>query len=256
MKIYLDFVFLINFSIDFLLLFGTSKILKEVTPLKNLLLGSIVGSISLLLLFLKLNNLELFLLKIILSVLMILTTFKKKNFLKNITYFYLLSIILGGSLYLLDISFSYQQNGFIFVKNSYFLNFVIIIIIAPLIIYLFVKEHLNYKNIYSNHYVVEIYLNNKQYKLEGMLDTGNQLVDPYKKRAIILVDMDIDYTKFKFIYVPYKALNIEGVIPCISPDRVIIKDKIFSNCLIGLSKDKFSLQGANCILPNQFKEDL
>lgn len=256
MKVYLDFVFFINFFFDFLLLFGTSKILKRVVSLKRLLLGSIVGSLSLVFLFYDFNSIQLFLVKILLSVLIILCTFGKRNLFANIGYFYLLSIILGGFLYLFDISFSYKNSGVVFVRNGFFLNFFIILIAGPVIIYYYVKENIKYKNMFSNRYVVEIYINDKLYKMEGMLDTGNQLIDPYKKRAIIIVDLDIDIAKNKFIYVPYKALNTNGIIPCVKPDRVIIKEKVFSSCLIGLSKDKFMLDGASCILPNQFKEEL
>ena len=256
MKIYLDFVFIINFFFDFLLLFGTSKILERVLSLKRLILGSIVGTLTILSLFISLSSLELFFLKIILSFLIILVTFGKKDFLKNITYFYILSIILGGTLYLFDITFTYENTGLIFIKNGYVLNIVLILISSPIIIYLYIKEHISYKTTLSNKYNIEIYLNDNKYVLEAILDTGNTLTDPYKKRPVILVDEKITYKRKKIIYVPYKALNTEGVVPCIIPDKVIINSKEFKNCLIGLSKEKFSLNGATCILPNTFKEEL
>ena len=121
---------------------------------------------------------------------------------------------------------------------------------------MYIKEHYSYKNKISNKYKVEIHLNNKKYKLEAILDTGNNLSDPYKKRPIILIDEIVDSKRKKIIYVPYKALNTEGVIPCILPDKVIVNDKEYKNILIGLSKDKFSLNGISCILPNKLKEDL
>lgn len=235
---------------------GTSKVLKEVVSVRRLLLGSLVGSLSLGFLFFSFNSVELFIVKVVLSVLIILSTFGRKNFFRNFCYFYLLSIILGGGLYLFDINLSYQNRGVLFVKNGLGLNLILVLICAPIIIYLFVKENIKYKSIYSDKYVVEIYINDQKYMVEGMVDTGNQLVDPYKRRSIILVDLDIDLGKMKYIYVPYKALNTSGVIPCFSPDRVIVGNKIFSNCLVGISKDKFFLNGASCILPNKFKEEL
>lgn len=256
MKIYLDFVFIINFFFDFLLLFGTSKILKRVVSLKRLLLGSLIGTISLIFLFFSLSSLELFLYKVFLSILIIFITFGKKELLKNLTYFYILSIILGGTLYLLDITFTYKNTGLVFIKNGYILNIILIIFVSPITIYLYIKEHFSYKITLSHKYKIEIYLNDNKYVLEAILDTGNTLTDPYKKRSIILVDEPLEYKRKRLIYVPYKALNTEGVIPCILPDKVVINDKEFKNCLIGLSKDKFSLNGATCILPNTFKEEL
>ena len=239
MKIYLDLILIINFIIDYLLLYGTKKILKNKTSIKRILLGSIIGSISSLLLIYQ-NNI---IIKILLSILIIIITFGINNIIKNITYFYLLSIILGGTLYLFDL-------------NIYKLNYQILLLISPILIYLYIKENIKYKNIYLNNYIVEIYINNKLYKLEGMIATGNELKDPYKKRSIILVNINLDYRKFKFLFVPFNALNTQGIIPCIKPDKIIINNKIFTNYLIGLSKDKFHLNGVECILPNTIKEEL
>lgn len=256
MKIYLDFVFIINFFFDFLLLYGTSKILKRIVPLKNIIIGSLIGTITLFFLFFDLSSAQLFLAKIILSIIIIVVTFGKKNLFQNITYFYLLSIILGGSLYLLDITITYENKGFMFIKNGYALNVIIIVILAPIIVGKYIKEHLNYKTKISNKYQIEIHINENKYILEAILDTGNTLADPYKKRPVILIDENINYKRKKIIYVPYKALNTTGIIPCILPDKIIINKKEFKNYLIGLSKDKFSLDGASCILPNKLKEEL
>ncbi len=256
MKVYLDFVFFINFFFDFLLLFGTKKILKKQTSLIRLLFGSTVGSLSTFFLFFHIHSFSLFLFKIFLSCLMIFVTFGKRDFFRCIGYFYLLSVILGGSLYLLGITTTYDQQGMVFVKNGIQLNLLFFFLFAPIILFSYLFEHVKYRRMYENVYPVEIDFGSKQYKLEGMLDTGNQLTDPFKKRAVILVNCDIKVAKSKFIYVPYKALNTSGVIPCFLPDRVIVKDKIFTNCLVGMSKEKFCLGGVQCILPNQFKEDL
>ena len=39
-------------------------------------------------------------------------------------------------------------------------------------------------------------------------------------------------------------------------DKVIVEEKEFSNCLVGISKDKIVIDGVECILPNIFKEEL
>jgi stage II sporulation protein GA (sporulation sigma-E factor processing peptidase) len=255
MKIYLDLVLITNFFIDFILLYGTSKILKKYITLKRLLLGSFIGALSIFLLFINLNTLELTILKILLSVLIIISTFGLKDLKKNIIYFYILSIILGGTLYLLDITKLTNKNT-MFIKNPYIFNFILLLLITPIIVFKYLKEYKYHKEIISNKYIIEININDKKYTLDAILDTGNRLKDPYKKRPIILVDKDIKNTKKRPIYVPYKALNTNGVIKCILPDKVIINNKEFKNCLIGLSNDKFSLNGVSCILPNTFKEDL
>ena len=256
MKIYLDLVFLLNFFFDFILLFATSKVLKNIIKLKRLLLGSLVASTSIFLLFIELNSLSLFFLKLIISFFIILVTYGKRNFLKNISYFYLISIILGGTLYLLNISFNYKNKGILFINNGLSINLILTIIVTPIIIFSYVKEVLLYKNTYGNIYEVVISMNNKKYRLKALLDTGNQLVDPYKKRSVILINNNINIEEDNYILVPFKALNTKGLIKCFKPTSVTIGNKEFTNCLIGLSKDTFSLNDIDCILPNKFKEDL
>lgn len=256
MKIYLDLVFLLNFFFDFLLLFATTKILKEIVPLRRILFGSLVAALTILVLFIDVSSFTLFLIKVILSIIIILITFGKRNFLKNISYFYLLSIILGGSLYLFRNTLVFKNKGLLFVNNGFSINFILLLVVSPIIIFCYVKEHILYRNTYGNIYEVEIIVKNKVYKLRGIIDTGNRLKDPYSKRDVILVNNNIKINGNKFIYVPYKALNTTGIIKCYKVDKVIIKNQEFKNCLIGISKDKISLNDVDCILPNSFKEDL
>ncbi len=248
-------VFLLNFILDFFILYGVLKVLKRNKKIYRLLLGSLVGSLTTFLLLVKISSGELFLCKILLSCLIIIVSFGKEEFFKNLSYFYLISIILGGCFYLLDLGVVFQGKGLIIAKDKQLFNFIFLIGGSLVIIFLFIREQLQYKSTYSDKYIVKIYINKKCYDLEGMIDTGNRLKDPYKKRDVILVNLKLD-RRYKYIYVPYKALNTEGVIPCLKPDKVVIAEKEFSNCLIGFSKDHFALDGANCILPNTFKEEL
>ena len=113
---------------------------------------------------------------------------------------------------------------------------------------------LKYKEIIPNKYMVFITIRKKTYQLEGLLDTGNQLISPYHGESIILVNLNI--SSKKWIYVPYKALNTSGVVCCIRPDKVLVNKQEIPHCLIGIAKDKFSLGGVQCILPNSIKERL
>ena len=92
--------------------------------------------------------------------------------------------------------------------------------------------------------------------MKGMIDTGNHLTDPYKKRPVILINKGFNIKKEKCIYVPYKALNTNGLIKCYIPDKFEVNNKIYNNYLIGISKEKFELSDIDCILPNKLKEEL
>lgn len=242
MKIYIELVFIVNFLLDFIILYGTKRLLKLNKSNKRLLLASIIGSLSTIIVFLKITNIILIILKILLSLILIIVSFGKNNILINTFYFYLISIIVGGTIYLFDLN-----------KSLYF-NYLILIILSPIIIYLLIKELNKHRLNINDKYLVEITISKKKYKLEGFIDTGNRLSSPIKKEPVILVNLKINYNKV--IYIPYKALNTEGIIPCIKPDKIMINNKQIKNYLVGLATDKFTIDNVNCILPNKLKEDL
>lgn len=257
MKIYLDLVFLINVFFDFILLFGVKYLLKKRTKLHRLIIGSLVGGSSIFFLFIPLNSFSLFILKIIISIVMILVTFGSKNFLKTYVYFYVISIFLGGIMYFLNNTFSYKNKGIVFFSNGFSINFLVMIIISPIILYLYIKDKKNYEENKKNYYQVDIYINQKKYCLTGYLDTGNTLTDPYKKRPVIIVkNDDIVFPYEKSILVPFQTIANNGLIKCIKPDKIVIENKEISNCLIGKSETEFKLNDSDCILPNKLKEEL
>lgn len=238
---YIELIYILNFLLDYMILYGTKRLLKINTNIKRLLLASLIGSLTTNILFININSISLFIIKVIVSIIMNLIAFKKENIIKNTIYFYLISIIIGGTIYLFDIKVSY-------------LKLIILVLIPPIIIYLFVKEQINYKLNYKDKYIVRITIEDKVYNLEGFIDTGNHLKDPITKKSVILVNLEIPLNKV--LYIPYKALNTEGIIPCIKPEKIEIDNKLITNCLVGISKDKITIPGINCILPNKLKEEL
>ena len=256
MKVYLDIIFLLNIWFDFLLLISVSILLKRNIKLRKIFLGSLIGSLTFFILFIKMNNIILFVFKIFISIFMNIITFNYKNFkytLTNIAYFYLSSIILGGGMYLFNDLLSFSNNGLIFYKNGFQINYIILIIISPIIIYFYIKNSLKLKNNYSNYHLVDIIYNNNIYHLNGYLDTGNNLFDIYKHRGIILISKPIKYNKKDIIYTPYNSLNHEGIIKCLKPNKIYIDKIEFKDYLIGISNDKFKIDGIDCILHNNMK---
>ena len=93
MKIYLDLVFFINFMFDFLLLLTVKILLKRQVSGKRILLGSLIGALSILFLFLPLNSITLFLLKVIISLGMTAVAFGIKD--RKMYFKDLLSVLKG-----------------------------------------------------------------------------------------------------------------------------------------------------------------
>lgn len=263
MKIYLDLILILNFVFDFLLLLSVSIILRRNVKINKLMLGAFLGGLSIFTLFMKLNSIQLFLIKIVISIIMILISFGYKNIrytLKNIVFLYLSSIILGGFLYFLNIQFSYKNNGLVFYHNGLSINFIFLIIFSPIILYIYIKESKKLKNNYSNYYKINLYItDNLVLKLNAYLDTGNKLTDPYKKRPIILIDKKellFDINEFKMVLVPYETVNNKGLLKCIKAKKIDIEgvgEK--KNFLIGIMEDKIRIDGVNCIINTKLMEE-
>ena len=262
MKIYIDLVLLLNFGFDLLLLFTVAIVLRRQTTLKRLLLGALTGSVTILSMFIELNSILLFLIKILISLLMVYIVFGYKDIkytIKNLFYLYTSSIILGGFLYFLNIQFSYKNTGLIFYYNGLSINVIVLIIMSPIIIIAYIKQALELKNNYSNYYNIDIYLKNgKIIPTTAYLDTGNHLEDPYKKRPIILINKElltINYEKDNILIVPYDSLNNHGLLKCIIPDKIFIQGIGFKkNFLIGISNEEIKIDGIDCILNKRLLE--
>ena len=167
MIIYMDLILFLNFVIDLIILMVVGIVLKRKKNLTRIILGAFVGSLSVLFLLIKLSNLELFIYKILLGFIMTYISFGYQNIkyvIKNFLYLYMVSIILGGFLYYLNILFSYRQEGIIFIFKGLSINIIILFLVSPIILFMYIKqmkEKTNY-NIYHN---VEIYFKNKRIKL-------------------------------------------------------------------------------------------
>lgn len=251
MKVYLDYVFFINFIFDFLLLLSVTIILKRNIKISKIVFGSLIGGLSIFSLFIKINSIQLFFLKLFISILMVVITFDFKNIyytFKNLVFLYMSSMVLGGTLYFLNIQFSYNHEGLIFYHNGLSINVFVLILISPIIIHTYLNQLKELKINYSNYYKVDIKYKNKIIKLNAFLDTGNKLYDPITNIPII-VAKEKDFNNIdKFTLIPYSTINGSSVIKCIKPDEIKINNKIINRKVrIGLVK-KIDMEGVGCIL--------
>ena len=144
-----------------------------------------------------------------------------------------------------------------FIANKSSINIIFALLLSPLILYFYIKQSKNLKTNYNKYLKVDIYLKNgKIIKLNAFLDTGNKLIDPYKKRPIILINKNKidDYDKEKILLVPYYNLENDGILKCIVPSKIYIEGLGFkSKFLIGLSPN-INIDGVDCILNEKLLE--
>ncbi len=261
MKIYVDLILILNFTFDFLLLLVVNIILRRNIPLYKIMIGAFIGSLSILFLFFKMSTFTLFILKIVISLIMILITFGYHNLkylFRNLLYLYTASMILGGFLYFLNVEFSYKQTGLVFYHNGLSINFIFLIIFSPIILYIYIKQAIKLKNTYSNYYQISLFVKSKKLNLIGYLDTGLTLVDPIKKRPVLLVskkDLKLDVSDLKTFYIPYQTINEKNILKAIIVDKVEIKGiGIKENVVVGIIEEEIKIDGINCILPEKLLE--
>ena len=248
MTVYIDGLLFLNFYLDFLLLLTVVVVLRRNVKLFRIILGAFVGSLTILILFFKLSSLDLFFIKIYLSFLMCIICFGYHNlkmFLTNIGFFYVVSILLGGFLYFLNITFSYKNEGLVFFNNGISVNALFLVIISPVILYFYIKQVKMFKKKVACFFKTNIYIGHKVLNLNGYLDTGNTL--SYKNRLVILTNIDNSFRNKK-IYIPYIVIGGSGLLECIKVKKVeVIGLGVFENVYLGFSKD-FNLAGADVLL--------
>lgn len=249
MTVYIDLVCIINFIYDFLILLTVSFTLKRNRKIYNYILSSLIGVLSIFLLFLKINNIILFLLKILISVIMVIVAFgyiSIKYTILNIIYFYMTSIVLAGFLYLI------KGNS-----SNFNLNYIVLLIIGPIILFIYYKSNKKLKNTYSDYYKIKIVFDNIEYNLVSFYDNGNNLKDPISRKSIIIVGnsrLEKIYNIRSPVYVPVITVKGTHLMKCFKPSYIILNDKKIYNYLIGESSIKFS-DGVECLLNKSLKED-
>ena len=237
MTVYIDLVCIINFIYDFLILLTVSFTLKRNRKIYYYILSSLLGVLSI------------FLLKILISVIMVIVAFGYKSIkytISNIIYFYMTSIILAGFLYLI------KGNS-----SNFNLNYIVLLIIGPIILFIYYKSNKKLKNTYSDYYKIKIVFDNIEYNLVSFYDNGNNLKDPISRKSIIIVGnnrLEKIYNIRSPVYVPVITVKGTHLMKCFKPSYIILNDKKIYNYLIGESSIKFS-DGVECLLNKSLKED-
>ena len=258
MKVYVDILFLINLIYDFLILNAVNIILKRGIKTKKVLFCSFVGSISAFSIFIPiLSNIYI---TIFLSIVMVYITYGYKDiiyFKNNLLYFYMVTVILGGFLYFINLKFNHLYNVNDYYERKVLINFISMIIFGIIIYIMYLYTYKYKDNILSNYYNVKLSLDDKLYNLTGFYDSGNLIKDPYKNRKVILINKKLIKSDIKNkspIIVPCNMVNHHILINCFKPDLLIINNKVINNCLIGLWENNI-FDGIDAIL-NGYLGDL
>jgi len=260
MVIYVDIIFLINLIYDYLILNSINVILKRFKTQKKLFYGSLIGSILSFNIFIPIfDNLIVI---VLISILMVIISFGYKDFIyfkNNIIYFYMVSVIYGGFIYLINLKFNPLINENLYYERKIFINLIGLLIFAPIVYLLVSSMYKNIKNKKNLIYEVKLVIDKNFYEITGLYDTGNKIKDPYKKRPVILINKKIlscDIKNKSPIYVPCNLINGSVLIKCYKPKILIINNKQVKNCLIGVTDYDYSFDGVDAIISGYIGDEI
>ena len=198
MTIYLDYIFIENFLIDYLMLKETSYIARKNTTTKRVIISSVISSLYVVLMMcLKLEELNYLICKLLLVVIMIYISFEPKRIdehIKLIALFFLISVINVGTLIVITNLLNLKD-----------INTILKIITYLVSLFLSKSCMKNMWQIYKRQirdedliYEVVIRLDNKKYKYKAFLDTGNNVYSYTYNVPIIFAEV-LDKTMLKAI---------------------------------------------------------
>jgi len=198
MTIYLDVIFLENIVINYIMLYVTGIISKAQIKQKRIFLGALIGAIYSIIYYLfRLKIYSSFIIKIILSIVIIYVAFNSSNLkelLKKVLLFYLSSFVFGGAaiaiIYMVNSQNITIQNGVL--VGSYTLRTILIgIVVAYFTIILAFKIiKISKKDLICE---IVVTLNNKEINSKALIDTGNLLKEPITNLPVIVMEHTLLY---------------------------------------------------------------
>lgn len=199
LEVYPDVIFVLNFIIDFILLYIVKKVNRKRSSLLRLILAATIGaSFTVLLSVFPWWNilLKFLLMNVVCMVLMILAAFgkcKKADFVKQVIVLYLITYFAGGllnSIYYYT-NFRYDllklKDGIIISNISWKYVIIMIMFLIPavsLILWLFRWYHSNTPETYE----VELEMEDRSICTRGLMDTGNCLHDPILHKPVMVME--------------------------------------------------------------------
>jgi stage II sporulation protein GA (sporulation sigma-E factor processing peptidase) len=201
--VYADMIFLLNASIDFLILWLTSGIRKQPTSVWKLLLSATIGGLyAVLYLWSAFSLLYFFPIKILVSLFMIWVAFGLQHplsFFRNLGVFYLVCFLTGGAM----IALHYFVTGDSQVAGGSLLSqsakgwgtpvsWLLILLGFPAV---WGYTRLSFRSLQERQLIhsyltkVKITIGMKTIECTGLVDTGNQLRDPITRAPVMVIEL-------------------------------------------------------------------
>ncbi len=243
MTVYVDILIILNTIVNYFILLAVDKILRIHSKRWRVLLGGAVGGVSSLLLFLEALGVIMTLLKILTAILMAIITFgikPIKRLLKSIFLLFAITFLFGGFLFaiyiFLDKDILIYSNGIVYFDID--LTFLIICTVISYAVITVISKITDKKAPKSKEYYVTVENAGKTISCTALMDTGNNLREPFSGYSVIMLDKELFYKLFtedKIRLIPITTVNGESVIKAFRPHKLIINNFSTNKVYIGES---------------------
>lgn len=279
--IYLDVLVAVNIFVTYILLVCTRVVAKLQTKKWGVVISTIIGGASSLIIFWEEMPIALSIVyKILIGIIISYSAFvpnNRKLFFKTTLAFFLVNFIFGGVMYFIEITLNI--NNILYINGTVYFDISVLFLVSmTLICYglLLVGDYFLRKRASENTiYEVLLYFRNECVTLKALYDTGNHLTDGLDSKPVIIVElkeilrffstsetvffMDDDLSSD----VPATMKNVFRIIPCNSvtgssilkgfiPEKIeiISKDYKYETTFLVVAVSNGDLQNGeyNCIL--------
>ena len=243
MCVYVDILIILNTLVNYFILLAVDKVLRLHSKRWRILLGGAVGGLSSLLLFLENLGIVMTLLKIITAIFMTVVTFGIKpirRLLKSVFLLFAITFLFGGLLFaiyiFLDKDILIYSNGIVYFDID--LIFLIICTVISYAVITVTSKITDKKAPKSKEYYVTVENAGKTISCTALMDTGNNLREPFSDYPVIMLDKELFnklFTEDKIRLIPTSTVNGESVIKAFRPQKLIINDFSTDKVYIGES---------------------
>ncbi len=279
--IYVDVLLVTNYIINMLIIICTGKLTGRSVKRRRIVAAALFGAITALTIFLPFMGFFIsILIKLVTSSAIVLIAFSfitVKVFFKQLFLFFAVSFAFAGVM--LGVWLMFTPSGMTYYNGVvYFDISSILLIVTTIVAYAFISIASRFAkgNKFSHTiYKVTIFRDNLSVKINGLVDTGNHLREPFSNAPVIVCQASLLYTILPIdlvsavesgkifnsnIYghglnvrmIPYSNVGGTGVLAAFKADYIIIEtstEKLkIEQVYIGLSSEKIGDERYSCIL--------
>lgn len=267
--VYADVLFLVNFVINYLLLYMTAMLCKTYAKHIRMGLSAAIGAVYAVVMFVPFASFATTLIsKIALSLVMVYVAFGTKKYIKHMCFFYAVSLVCAGVVTAFVYSGSpyvYSNGGVVYINTN-----TITIVIAAIVSYCIIRIAFGaYKKYSLRDYLhIVVCKDGKAANLTVLVDTGNLLRDPIEGSPVIVAeqcalrgiigkgDVFENIDKMDGVrLIPFATIDSDnGLLVGFKPDKICCKTPLKDDVIIAVTPKKFNAEYNALAGPHSFAD--